>query len=124
MNKYGEQAQRHWEQWRPVELTGISDPASFFSTLGEEIAESIQQLTDRIAGPDQPGETTLQKLGRLRSARFDAESAILREALTPEAEDLEEPDPRPLYPPPSDEQLAAWQAEAEAEMAAEQGTGS
>ena len=38
MNRYGVIAQRHWARWLPRQYAAISDPESFFTTLGEEVA--------------------------------------------------------------------------------------
>jgi hypothetical protein len=116
-------ARDHWAKWRPAELAAMTDPESFFSTLGIHIADSIDALADQIAGPDPAGETYLEKVQRLRMARRDAESDLLRDALEqPEAsEDGEEsdlePDPGPLV---TLEELEAWQRETEAEIDAEE----
>jgi hypothetical protein len=79
MNRYGQMALEHWSRWLPQRVAGIGDPESFFSTLGLDVARQIEELADRLAGLDRPGETYLQKLGRLREARMSAESDILRE---------------------------------------------
>lgn len=88
MNAYGEKARKHWQMWLPKRYSQIQDPDSYFSTLGEEISERIDQLSRAMAGSDQPGEGFLAKLGRLNMARFDAESQVLREMalLDPEPE--------------------------------------
>lgn len=89
MNRYGQMALQHWSRWPPQRMAGIPDPESFFSTLGLDVAGQIDLLSDRLAGPDRPGETHLQKIGRLREARMTAESDILRQEilLSPEGED-------------------------------------
>lgn len=89
MNRYGQMAWDHWRKWRPTTLSGIEDPETFFSTLGQQVEQQIDQLADQIAGPDRAGETPIQKIGRLREARMSAESEILRQEvlLPPEDED-------------------------------------
>ena len=86
MNHYGVTAQRHWERWLPARYAAIQDPDSFFSTLGEEVAERIADLTLDLAGDDPPGEDYLVKVGRLNMARLQAEEIVLREQvlLSPE----------------------------------------
>jgi hypothetical protein len=86
MNHYGVTAQRHWERWLPERYATIQDPGSFFSTLGEEAAKQIADLTLDLAGDDPPGEDYLVKVGRLNMARLQAEEIVLREQvlLTPE----------------------------------------
>jgi hypothetical protein len=82
----------HWKQWRPRMLAGIEDPQTFFSTLGQETEQEIDDLAHQIAGPDRPGETTMQKTARLREARISAESDLLPLRITVPPED-EDPDP-------------------------------
>ena len=77
MNRYGQMAWDHWRKWRPRMLSGIEDPQTFFSTLGQQTEQEIDELARQIAGPDRPGETTLQKTARLREARISAESDLL-----------------------------------------------
>ena len=69
MNKYGLMAQRHWAQWLPQRYATISEPDSYFSTLGQEVAQQIEELTLDLAGDDQPGEEYLAKAGRRRKPR-------------------------------------------------------
>ncbi|RLQ12686.1 hypothetical protein EAD96_00255, partial [Micromonospora sp. BL1] len=81
MNHYGAQAQRHWQTYLPQRYATIEDPNSFFSTLGEQAAQQIEQRTRELAGPDQPGEGYLGKLGRLNAAKQMAEEEILPELI-------------------------------------------
>jgi hypothetical protein len=94
MNRYGTQAMRHWQQTDPARYQQIPDPETFFTELGEQVESEIQTLANALAGPDRPGETYMEKVGRLNMARFNAESDILREmVLIPEPEEPEEPAP-------------------------------
>src|ERR1035438_5832998 len=79
MNHYGVTAQRHWERWLPERYATIQDPDSFFSTLGEEAAKQIADLTLDLAGDDPPGEDYMVKVGRLNMARLQAEEMVLQE---------------------------------------------
>jgi hypothetical protein len=79
MNHYGLTAQRHWEKWLPTRYAEIQDPDSFFSTLGEEVANRIADLALDLAGDDPPVEDYLVKVGRLNMARLQAEEIVLRE---------------------------------------------
>lgn len=79
MNQYGTRAKQHWQKYLPQQFRQLSDPDSFFSELGDQIADRVQSLTQDLAGDDPPGEGFLQKLGRLNMARRDAESQILKE---------------------------------------------
>ncbi len=77
MNRYGAMARSHWARWLPQRYAAISDPDSFFSTLGQETARQIEELAAELAGDDRPGEGYLEKAGRLTAARSQAEEIIL-----------------------------------------------
>ena len=81
MNHYGKQAQQHWARWRPTQYQQISDPETFFTKLGQETAQQIATLAADLAGDDPPGETYLQKMGRLNRARLEAEEIVLAETI-------------------------------------------
>jgi hypothetical protein len=94
MNRYGVMARSHWARWLPRRYARISDPDSFFSTLGQETARQIDELAAELAGEDQPGEGFLEKAGRLAAARSQAEEIILPQQvlLPPESETSEDPE--------------------------------
>ena len=92
MNQYGTQAKKHWQKYLPMRYSQLNDPDSFFSDLGEQIAERVQSLMEDLAGEDPPGESYLDKLGRLNMARRDAEADVLREMALLDPED---PSPNP-----------------------------
>ena len=94
MNRYGAMARSHWARWLPRRYATISDPDSFFSTLGQETARQIDELAAELAGDDQPGEGYLEKAGRLTAARSQAEEIILPQQvlLPPESETSEDPE--------------------------------
>ena len=123
MNRYGLMAQRHWAQWLPQRYATISEPDSYFSTLGQEVTQQIEELTLELAGGDQPGEEYLAKAGRLTAARSRAEEIVLPERvlLTPEPEtsessgDSSQPPASPALPEIVDRSHPAW-AEVNAEQ--------
>ncbi len=86
MNRYGVMAQRHWARWLPRQYTAISDPESFFTTLGEEVARQIDDLTDELAGETGSGDSYLARVGQLLAARAIAEELILPQQVLTEAE--------------------------------------
>lgn len=97
---YAAQARTHWSRWRPSEVAAMADPGTFFADLGRRAAEQIEETASRTAGPDVPGETYLEKLGRLRMAQFAAQEQVLRDLLLPEPEagleqSLEQEEPTP-----------------------------
>jgi hypothetical protein len=95
MNQYGKRAQLHWQQWRPQEYSQITDPEGFFTELGEQAQTQINDLQITMAGEDPPGETYLDKVGRLNMARMRAEEAVMADLLLePETgTDQDEEDP-------------------------------
>jgi len=98
MNPYGGRARRHWQEHLPSRYQQISDPEAFFSDLGEQIEQQVQQLAAALAGPDPLEENYLEKVGRLNMARLRAEEQVLREML-PEPENDPESRTDPDAPP-------------------------
>ena len=76
-NKYSEIAKQHWTRTDPGRVAAIPDPETFFQQLGEQVESQVQDLAQTLAGPDQPGEEYLQKVGRLNMARLQAEERVL-----------------------------------------------
>lgn len=98
MNKYGRHAMEAWKMIVPVEYERLENPMEFFTQLGEEAAIQVERLEREIAGPDTPGESYLQKVGRLNAARSQAEEIVREETLTPHPESSEEPEEEELDP--------------------------
>ena len=86
VNRYGVMAQRHWARWLPKQHAAISDPESFFTTLGDEVARQIDDLTDELVGEIKQSDSYLTHVGRLFAARAIAEELILPQRVLPEAE--------------------------------------
>ncbi len=83
MNKFGQMAQRHWRQARPVSYGRIpeSQREEFFTTLGQEAAQEVENRVIALAGQDPSGETAKEKQQRLNMARLTAEEAVLQEMI-------------------------------------------
>ena len=81
MNRYGAQAMRHWQTYDPAKYQAIEDPQTFFSELGDLAETQIQSLEHDLAGSDPPQESYLEKVGRLRMARLQAEEQVLAELI-------------------------------------------
>jgi hypothetical protein len=86
MNRYGQQAMSHWRRWLPQRYATIPDPETFFSELGEQVANQVIETTQHLAGDDPPDENYMSKLGRLNMARLQAEEIVLRELVLLPAE--------------------------------------
>jgi hypothetical protein len=94
MNRYGQLLMGQWRRADPQRFSQIPNPEEFFGQKGMELETEIQTLASALAGPDQPGESYLDKTARLSTARFNAESDLIREAMLPSPEeDQEEPLP-------------------------------
>lgn len=89
MNRYGRIAHKHWMEHLPQRLSQIDNPQQYFESLGEQIEERVDELSQAIAGEDPPGEGYLDKVGRLNEARQSAQAqALLEMALfDPESDD-------------------------------------
>ena len=91
MNKYGRQAQEAWKTASPTQYSQIQNPDEFFTNLGEQAQEQVDELQIKLAGPDPKGEGYLEKVGRLNAARNQAEEIVRYELLSPpETEDEDE----------------------------------
>lgn len=102
MNHYAIRARDHWARWLPTRYAQLTDPDSFFTDLGDQAAQQIADLMMDLAGDDPPGETYLEKMGRLNIARLRAEEIVLPELILPPPEPGTgdpAPDRRPLPAP-------------------------
>lgn len=78
MNHYGAMAQQHWQRVRPAEYATIEDPQRFFSELGEQVAEAVQQRTEDLLASQSRAEGFAAELARQQTARSTAEDETLR----------------------------------------------
>ena len=92
VNQYGVMAQQHWARWLPRQYSAIGDSDSFFTTLGDEVARQIDDLTDELAGEIGQGDSYLARVGQLLAARAIAEELILPQRVLPEAEQATDDD--------------------------------
>jgi hypothetical protein len=78
VNRYGQQAMQHWQNTRPEQLRDLADPEAFFTQMGEDLEQAIEDLARKLAGDLPPEATYMQRVQRLTMARFDAEGQVLR----------------------------------------------
>lgn len=90
MNTYGKFAQDTWKMLAPRQYELIVNPEEWFTNLGKEAENAVGDLSVKIAGQDLPGESYLEKVGRLNAAKTQAEEIVRVEILTPQAEELTE----------------------------------
>jgi hypothetical protein len=74
-------AEEHYRKFLPKTYAELSNPQEFFQNLEDEADSQIDDLSDRLAGEDPPGEEFLAKAARLRSARQRAEELVMRETV-------------------------------------------
>nr|AXV46527.1 TnpV protein [Arthrobacter sp.] len=98
MNSYGKFAQNAWKTMSPSQYELIVDPEAWFTSLGKEAENSVDDLQVQIAGHDTPGETYLEKVGRLNNAKMQAEEIVRAEMLTPQPGELLEEEPEDEEP--------------------------
>jgi hypothetical protein len=79
MNKYGAQIRTRWERTAPQRLAQLQDPETYFTELGEMVGTQVARLSTTLAGAETPGETYLQKVGRLTAATRQAEELVMSE---------------------------------------------
>lgn len=96
MSLYERKIRTYYETYLPSRVKAMPDPETFYRRQAAEVARQIRVLETPLVGKDDPGEEFLGKVGRLQTARRQAEEKILGEvlySLTPEpgTEDREPP---------------------------------
>ena len=77
MNRYAILARDHWKAQLPKKYRALSDPETFFTDLGEEIEQRVDELME--ARRPQLGSDYLKNLQQLNWAKKEAEDEALRE---------------------------------------------
>ena len=79
MNEYGAMARDHCRRWRAASYAEITDPDSYFTDLGDRVAQEISDLWARLrARSGNPaGEDYIARVGRLNALRKQAEEIVL-----------------------------------------------
>lgn len=86
MTSYASQAEHLWRTAAPTAYAQLGDQAdrtTFFQSLGAEAERLVGEMTSQIAGVDLPGETYLEKVGRLNAAKSQAEEIARAQVLMP-----------------------------------------
>lgn len=101
----------------PTRFAQLEDPEAYFATLGETVANEVEELTRTLAETcsDIPSTTEgpgfTERLGRMNGARLRAEEAVLAELvyLTPEpGTDTTATDETGAYLGPDPGMTATW----------------
>ena len=93
MNRYGALLMRQWRRADPERFAAIPDPENFFAEKGRELEQEIDDAGDRAGRTGPPGRELSGEDGPALSARFNAESDLIREAMIPEPDETETPLP-------------------------------
>ena len=96
MSKFEQMIRHHWQTYLPHAWSQLRDPEQMVKESAVDLESEIQTLAASIAGLDVAGETSMQKIARLMSARRDAESDLIREFLPSPEEHLEAQDAEDL----------------------------
>jgi hypothetical protein len=81
VNRYGQQAMQHWQDARADQVRDLADPEAFFTQMGEDLEQAIEELAAKLAGDPPPQESYMQRVQRLTMARFEAEGQVVRDML-------------------------------------------
>ncbi len=79
MNEYGAMARDHFRRWRPASCAEITDPESYFTDLGDRVAQETSDLWAglRARSGNPAGEDYIARVGRLNALRKQAEEIVL-----------------------------------------------
>ena len=93
MNTHGQHAMETMKNHDPETYSQIQNPEEYFSTLGEQIQEQIEDVMVGLIKSDTMGRSTLEILGERNMARFRAREIVYQEmiysSLPPEPEIME-----------------------------------
>ena len=90
MGRMAHLAEHHWRQHMPTAYAAIRDRSAFFQMLEDEAADQVDDLMERLAGPEPVGETFIGRLGRYRMAQMQAEEIVFQAVLMPTPEERPE----------------------------------
>ncbi len=78
VNEYGAMARDHCRRWLPPAYAEITDPESYFTDLGDRVAQEISDLWAemRAQAGNPRGEDYIARVGRLNALRKQAEEIV------------------------------------------------
>lgn len=99
MNQYGEQAMNYWKTRRPTAYAKLDDPTAYFTNLGNQALNQIDQLAGGIETRHKPAiptrETYWDQVGRIRAARMSAEEIVMQQLVYELEPEIDEDDGPP-----------------------------
>lgn len=98
--EFAERASRYYQDYRPQAYDQIQDPAAFFRSLGERIADQVDEAARQIEGPAPVGEDYLSRVGRINMARMQAAELVMDNEVysTPPETEVEDDDEDAVTP--------------------------
>lgn len=95
LHRYARLAEQHMQTYLPARYHQIDDPDTYFTQLGEQIAEAVHTLEITLAATEPAATDYLLRAGQLRAARVQAEEIVFSDLvyLPPENPDPRHPDP-------------------------------
>jgi len=81
MNRYGRAAQTWWSNTDPARVAELDNPTKYFTQLGEQVESRVDELMQTMQGSDEPGESVLQKAGRINAVKMQAEEIAYQELI-------------------------------------------
>ena len=77
MNIYGLRIREHWEKYAPIRFAQLENPDSYFTELGDLVANQIVQITVELELKATLSENYLQRVGELNALRRQAEEIVM-----------------------------------------------
>ena len=72
-------ALEHWRVHRPLAFSKIGEPTAFFTALGEEVADQIEEISEQMLAETQPLAEFMEEVARREQAQRTAEEVVLTE---------------------------------------------
>jgi hypothetical protein len=79
VNHFGASAQRFWQNHQPARYAQLTDPETFFTDLGMQVASLSTELASLLAQKEPPRQDYLHEVARLQGARRVAEEIAMRQ---------------------------------------------
>ena len=89
MNRFGRMAMEHWRRHRPLAFSQIAAPQEFFTSLGEQVADQIDEISERLLADSQPMTDFMSEVARREQAQRTAEEMVLSELILLRDEETE-----------------------------------
>lgn len=96
MNSYGLTAMQVWQRHAPARVAAMSDPTSYFTDLGEQIAQEVSEIATALETDLPTTLTYLERVGQTATIQKQAEEAVMADLvygplqIDPTGEDLAE----------------------------------